>query len=190
MPRSNIYKRPAPFVDPALHTCDLMKGVSDNERELCKTGVMSIFIQMNTFANYGFSPKGDFATCNSLASSEQETCYKMSSLMTAQYDSGFARSWSICSGAAPALQRACVLYIPVGLFVNGVNTHSFAQALDFCAAVTASRSGYADTCYEQVGKELAVEYKSPSYIPDCTLFPAEYRDYCISPKIPADIPKI
>ncbi len=180
VPRSS-WGNPTSFVDPSLRSCELMIGVTESEKRLCQTGVMSIFIQMNRYENYGFSKKTAFETCDSLVTSQRETCYRMSSLMVAQFEGDYKRTWSICNRAAPALQRACIIYIPIGLFTNGVNPISYQTALDFCSAVAATNAQYASLCYEHLGYTLTSEYVEPSYRPDCVLFPTQYRDFCISP---------
>ena len=181
VPRAG-WGNPAPFVDTPLRICDSMVGVTEPERNRCKTGVMSIFIQMNAFENYGFSKKNAFEACDSLISSQQETCYRMASLIISQFEGDYKRAWSICSSAIPALQQACIMSIPVGLFTNGINPRSYQSALGFCSAVAVTNAEYARLCYEQLGRVFIGEYKDPLYTPDCTLFPSEYRNLCTSPK--------
>lgn len=179
VPRA-LWGNPASFVDPALRVCDLIEGVTANELVLCKTGVMSIFIQMNSFENYGFSRKSSFDTCDMLVSSQRETCYRMAALMVSQRDDDYKRAWSTCSSAAPVLRRACIAYIPIGLFTNGIHPRSYQSALDFCSAVATTHAEQKRFCYEKVGQALIAQYRDPLYTPDCDLFPEEYRDICTS----------
>lgn len=168
------------FVREPVETCRELPGASEAEKYSCTTGVESIYIQMNNYGNYGFSDRGDATTlsvCDRLDDELHSTCYYVRSLMVAQLDDDHERLLLHCAAADDGLFDRCVNGVVTGLFVNGVNPASFERTMDLCSDGRVIERGFAEACYQYVGRQLKAEYRDDVAL-TCDAFPPEHRHYC------------
>lgn len=173
--------RPGAFVTAPIAVCNALPDTNELERFNCVTGVESIFIQMSMLGEYGLSdPDNGLTICNRLDPKLYPTCYYVRSLMISQLTNSPLPIIRSCAAAPEPLFKECMRGLIAGLVVNGMNEASLDRALSACAQPEVTQRGDAKYCYQQVIRQMKLEYLG-DFAPDCSVFPEAYREECKQP---------
>jgi hypothetical protein len=172
------------FILGPVAICNQLPDTTEWNRHTCTTGVESIFIQTSLLSEYGFKDpnmRNTLAVCNQMPSALHDSCYEVRSLMVSQIDDDYLQILQDCISAPSGLFKACIRGTIIGLFVNGVNEHSYSRVLEFCASPRVASRESTGECYTRLGMQLRIEYHG-SYKVDCTRIPEAYRTDCPVPQ--------
>lgn len=170
--------KPDAFVTAPIAVCNALPDTNELERFNCVTGVESIFIQMSMLGEYGLSdPDNGLTICDRLNPELYPTCYYVRSLMISQLTNSPLPIIRSCTAAPEPLFKECMRGIIAGLVVNGMGAASLERTLAACVQPEVVRRGDAEYCYQQVTRQMRLEYLG-DFTPDCSVFPEAYRDGC------------
>lgn len=180
VPRSQ-WGDPVSFIRAPLDQCEALKDVSDTQRYACRTGVLSIFLQMYWSRTYGFgftSDEDSLEPCLSLPKDAQEPCVDMRLLGIMQFSEDYARGLKLCDTLSQQLYEACLHGMVTGLATNGMTQRSLALELALCGDPSVLARKATSTCYIDVTRRMPRSYPVEGLSFWCEDFPPEFRALC------------
>jgi hypothetical protein len=168
----------AALVEKPIRLCEEIPGASDLEKQLCKTGLFSIFIHYNRNNEYGFSSESfklPMGSCDLLPQQWREPCDWVRALLETQLRDDYRAILGQCEQTTLARFKPCLEGMVTGLFTNGLRERAVERVLALCAEGSVASRGLTESCYTRAFIHTASTYPVGGYEFSCGRAPAAWQ---------------